>query len=180
MTREELLAQYAAGERDFQGVLLQYISLDGVQLEGVNFTGAIFNSVSFNTAFVDCEDVSKGFSETIFIECNFSYSEWWFCHIPKLARCNLQYAVTEGCLFLGKFIKCDWRSSHFIGAFYDDVVFEECDLREIRTTKKSYPMFLFDPIPESGFMYKNTFDKDEVFRSGIHCNLPDPDDPIPF
>ena len=121
MDREELLERYAAGKRDFRGVIFQHINLDGIELEGTDFTGAIFNNVG--------KGISFG---SIFVNCNFSCSEWWFCVVPKLVRCNLQYAVMEGCLFGWEFIDCDWRFGQIEGAYFDDFVFEECDLREMR------------------------------------------------
>ena len=123
MDREELLGKYVAGERDFRGVILQYISLDGVKLEGVNFTGAIFNAVSFKTTLIDSEDISQGFNEPIFVNCNFSCSEWWVCRLPKLVGCNFQYSTMEGCYLFDRFVDCDWRYSQIQGCYWDDLYF---------------------------------------------------------
>ncbi|VEP17903.1 putative Pentapeptide repeat family protein [Hyella patelloides LEGE 07179] len=179
ITREELLARYAAGERDFRGIILQYISLDGVKLEEVDFTGAIFNAVSFESVPVAIEDTYR-VEQTIFTNCNFSCSEWWFCcYIPKLIGCNLQFAVMEGCCFGPKFVDCDWKNGQIIGAYFDEFIFEDCDLRNMRRSSG------FHIVPEYinqnwTILYRNTFDENGVFRDGIHCNLPDPDDIIPF
>ena len=180
MDREELLGRYVAGERDFRGVILQYISLDGVKLEGVNFTGAIFNAVSFKTTLIDPEDISQGFNEPVFLNCNFSCSEWWVCRIPKLIRCNFQYTVMEGCYFFGRFVDCDWRYGQIKGSYWDDVIFDRCDLREMKLSQE-YTLMPELLIPELynldstfGIMYRNTFDKDGVFHSGIYCTLGSP------
>lgn len=179
ITREDLLKRYAAGERDFQGVILQYISLDGVELEGVDFTGAIFNSVTFESVWID-----NCISNCGFINCNFSCSEWWFCRIPEMSGCNLQYAVMEACYFRGSSVDCDWRSSHTIEAYHDEFIFERCDLRESRESTGRYHLGP-EPYGHPGFgiLYRDTLDRDGVFHSGIDCTLrtrPDPNDPIPF
>lgn len=184
MDREELLRRYAAGERDFAGVILQHISLHGIQLEEVDFTGAIFNAVSFKTTLIRIDDISQGFNEPIFINCNFSCSEWWFCRIPReLIGCNFRYAIMEGCYFHGKFVDCDFRASQIKGACFDDVIFERCDLREMRLSK-GIALEPEDPSIHTyfGLLYRNTFDENGVFHSGIHSTIParNLDDPIPF
>lgn len=101
MTREELLERYAAGERDFQGVILSDLRLGGgggVNLEGVNFSGAIFKHILIEP--YRSTNITIG-SE--FINCNFSRSMWEFCEMPILIGCNLQYALMRGCFFAGKF-----------------------------------------------------------------------------
>ena len=179
ITREELLARYAAGERDFRGVILQYVSLDGVELEGVDFTGAIFNTVSFKSVTVAIGD-NHTTRRTVFTNCNFSCSEWWFCYVPKLIGCNLQFAVMEGCYFRPNFVNCDWRDGQIIGAYFDEFIFEGCDLRNMRWSSGIciFPEEYFRP--GWTILYRNTIDKNGVFHSGIHCTLPDPDDIIPF
>jgi uncharacterized protein YjbI with pentapeptide repeats len=177
MDREELLGKYVAGERDFRGVILQYISLDGVKLEGVNFTGAIFNAVSFKTTLIDSEDISQGFNEPIFVNCNFSCSEWWVCRLPKLVGCNFQYSTMEGCYLFDRFVDCDWRYSQIKGCYWDDCIFEGCDFREMRLNQEFVLMpqilmpELYDFDPSFGIRYVNTFDKDGVFHSGIYCTI---------
>jgi hypothetical protein len=75
ITAEELLAKYAAGERDFQGVILSGIRWGcpgggTVNLEGTNFTGAIFKQII-------CAPPYRTNNAAIggkFINCNFSHS----------------------------------------------------------------------------------------------------------
>jgi len=43
ITAEELLRRYAAGERDFQNIILEYADLSGVELQKIDITGAQFN-----------------------------------------------------------------------------------------------------------------------------------------
>lgn len=76
MTAEELLRRYAAGERDFTGVDLSYVSLrdfdlseanfTNANLRGVRFTVAIMNSVNFSGA-----DLSESLLAGEFIGCRF-------------------------------------------------------------------------------------------------------------
>ena len=168
ITGEELLAQYQQGKRDFRGVILQYTSLDIAKLEGVDFTGAIFNNVSL---------------QLTFINCNFFCSEWWFCRIPKFMGCNMQYAVFEGCYFSGISVDSDWKNSQTMSPYHDEFIYERCDLRGMR--KSSGGIYLGPEdycTPGFGVLYKNTFDEDGFFHSGICCTftLRDPNDDIPF
>jgi hypothetical protein len=161
MDGEELLRRYAAGERDFRGVIFQHINLDGIELEEADFTGAIFNNIGKSNSF-----------DSIFVNCNFSCSEWWSCVTPKLVGCNLQYAVMKSCRFWSKFINCDWRFGQIKGAYWDDFVFEECDLREMRWSEEGR-ILVPEPYvdPNFGLLFRNTFDKDGAFHSGICCNV---------
>ena len=179
MTREEFLSRYNAGERDFRGVVLQLISLDGVQLKGVDFTGAIFNEVSFNVAPIYSQGIFKGTRGCLFTNCNFSCTELWFCEIPKLFGCNFQYSVMEGCYFGSKFIDCDWRNSQIIGATFDDAIFEGCNLTGQRFTWTGRSVKSeVSGLGWFGIFYKNSFDSDRVFHSGIFCVVPDCDMPF--
>ena len=181
ITTEELLVRYAAGERDFTGVILSNIRVGGgggVNLEGVNFSGAIFKNI-----LIERYRTTKITIGSKFTNCNFSYSKWSFCDMPRLIGCNLQYSVMESCLFCIRFIDCDWRYSQLIGANFDEFIMERCDLRG----------GLWSDGPSIGFenrgdgqgnftyQYVDTIDPDGVFHSGIYNSLPRPtSDEIPF
>jgi hypothetical protein len=187
ITAEELLARYAAGERDFQGVILSGIVWGRaggarVNLEGANFTRAIFKQIL-------CEPYPTT-NVTIggeFINCNFSYSEWEFCDMPSMRGCSLQYAVMKGCFFSTKFVDCDFRASQMIGRYFDRgiLVFERCDLTGLITSDGPTvgPSNYVRWIPSPDDIYLNTIDPDGVFRSGVCSSWPrfDPDpEQIPF
>ena len=115
----------------------------------------------------------------IYLNCNFSCSEW-LCRIPKMSGCNLQYAVMEGCYFRPNLIDCDWKYGQIIGAYFDEFIFERCDLREIRWSSGAWIGAEIYRSPGWIIIYRDTFDSEGVFRSEIDCPLPDPNDPIPF
>jgi uncharacterized protein YjbI with pentapeptide repeats len=181
MDAEELLKGYAAGERDFAGITLSDIRLGGgggVNLEGVNFSGAIFKNILIER--YRTTNITIG---SKFTNCNFSYSKWSFCEMPRLVGCNLQYSVMEGCFFSRRFIDCDWRYGQLIGADFDEFILERCDLRE--RLLSIGPFLGFEDrgggLQYWGYEYVNTIDPDGVFHSGIYCSLPRPtSDEIPF
>ena len=164
MDAEELLGRYEAGERDFQGVTLQYISLNAIEFIEADFTGAIFNHVSFksiltNNSVVNCS----------FINCNLSCSQWWYCRIPMLVASYMQYAVMEGCYVRGDFINCDWRNSQVISCFFDGVVFDRCDLRNMRWSDgRRYVGSECEGLDPCGVLYTETFDREGVFHPRVY------------
>lgn len=88
MVEQELLERYAAGERDFQSVILSNILLGrggghGVNLEGVDFSGAIFKKI-----LVEHYPTTNVTIGSKFTNCNFSRSKWEFCQMPALIGCN--------------------------------------------------------------------------------------------
>ncbi len=40
ITVEELLRRYAAGDRDFQNIILEYADLSGVEMQNIDLTSA--------------------------------------------------------------------------------------------------------------------------------------------
>lgn len=161
ITEGELLERYSAGERDFRYVILQHTTLRQIQFVGVDFTGAIFNSINFKE------------NRTKFINCNFSCVEWWFCIMPHLARCNLQYSVIEGCYFHGGFVDCDIRYSHIIGVCWDDAIMERCNLTGVRLSRgMRRPVMLEDDngpvygLGTFGIYFKNSLDQNGILYTG--------------
>lgn len=170
MTREELLARYEAGERDFRGVVLQYISLDGIEFVGADFTGAIFNRVSFQRIYIN-RDIGNSWSR--FTNCNLSCSEWWYCRIPRLVSCYMQYAVIEGCYLRSGFVDCDWRNGQVISSYFDGFIFDRCDLRNTRwSSGNNFVGGEFAGLDPTGILYSETFDKEGVFHPSIYDDLP--------
>lgn len=86
MNGEELLRRYAAGERDFSGVDLSYISLrdfnmfkvnfSNANLKGVEFTVAVMNYINFSGA-----DLSESLLAGEIAGCNFSYANLRNAHL---------------------------------------------------------------------------------------------------
>mgnify|MGYP001567721988 CR=1 FL=1 len=48
ITVEELLRRYAASERGFQNIILEYADLSGVELQNIDLTEAQFNYVNLS------------------------------------------------------------------------------------------------------------------------------------
>ncbi|MCC5657427.1 pentapeptide repeat-containing protein [Nostoc sp. XA010] len=73
ITAEDLLRRYAAGERNFQQIILEYADLSGVELENISLKGARFSYV------------------------NLSSIKLWDCDLTaKFTYCNLTDAVKRG------------------------------------------------------------------------------------
>ncbi|MEH2380364.1 MAG: pentapeptide repeat-containing protein [Nostoc sp.] len=85
VTVEEFLRRYAAGERDFQQILLEYADLSGVELQGINLDGAQFCYV------------------------NLSSIKLWYCNLKaQFIYCNFRDALIENCdLESTRFFDCD-------------------------------------------------------------------------
>jgi serine/threonine protein kinase, bacterial len=59
ITKKELLAQYANGERDFRGIKLVNVNLSGVDLSEINFHGANLDWVDLSGANLSRSDLSN-------------------------------------------------------------------------------------------------------------------------
>ncbi|WP_396136496.1 pentapeptide repeat-containing protein, partial [Chamaesiphon sp. VAR_48_metabat_403] len=175
ITAKELLARYAAGERDFQGVILSGIVLNCspkgiVNLEGVNFAGTIFRQIRMGQYWHS--NVTIG---SKFINCNFSHSKWEFCQMPALIGCNLQYSVMKGCRYKPSFVDCNWRYGQIIGATLNDMIFERCDLSRGEWNFDAPYLTVENEWEQRGFFsfrYIDTIDIDGIFHSGIDCSWP--------
>ena len=90
MDAEELLRRYAAGERDFQRIILEYTNLSGVELQGIDLRDARFSYV--NLSCINLRHCS--------LSAEFSY-------------CNLRDANIESCdLDYARFFDCDLRGAN--------------------------------------------------------------------
>lgn len=90
MDREELLARYAAGERDFRGVILQYISNLSCSewwycripmLIGCYMQDAVMEGCYFRADFIDCDwrngqIISCSFDEFVLDRCDLRNTRW--------------------------------------------------------------------------------------------------------
>lgn len=86
VTVEEFLRRYAAGERNFQQIILEYAELSGAELQNISLIGAKFRYVNL--------------SGIKLRSCNLIGSE--FCY------CNLRNANIESCFFeCAWFLDCD-------------------------------------------------------------------------
>ncbi|MBE8990878.1 pentapeptide repeat-containing protein [Nostoc sp. LEGE 12450] len=102
VTVEEFLRRYAAGERDFQQILLEYADLSGVELKGISLDGAQFSYVNLSSIKLwDCNLKAQ------FIYCNFRDA--------LIENCNFDWAWFYDCDLRGSNIRlCDVTSTHFI------------------------------------------------------------------
>jgi uncharacterized protein YjbI with pentapeptide repeats len=66
ITVEELLKRYAAGERNFQQIILEYADLSGVELRRIDLRGARFSYVNLSS--IKLWDYNL---KAEFIYCNF-------------------------------------------------------------------------------------------------------------
>nr|MDZ8058409.1 pentapeptide repeat-containing protein [Nostoc sp. EkiNYC01] len=89
ITAEDLLRRYAAGERDFQQIILEYANLSGVELQNISLKGARFSYVNLSGIKLrDC-----------ILKAQFTY-------------CNFTDAVIEQCdLGWAWFFDCDLRGA---------------------------------------------------------------------
>jgi uncharacterized protein YjbI with pentapeptide repeats len=109
MTAEELLARYAAGERDFSGVdlsgcVLEEVCLDEINLERANLQSIlIFRSTLrgaiFSKADLEGADLSMSvLDETSFREANLTNCRTLEC---SMIRADFQNARTDGMIWDG-------------------------------------------------------------------------------
>lgn len=146
MTREELLARYAAGERDFSGLDLRGMIFGRCVLNNCNFRGANFSYADFSnwTHIMYCD-----FRDTIFRGANLSYCAFSGSNFTGadmreviftngegigviFENTNLQVAkgtfVHEGTLCLRN---CIGRGGKFIELFNEETVMRELDSKYI-------------------------------------------------
>lgn len=89
ITAEELLERYAAGERDFTEIILEYANLSGVELRNINLSGAQFSYVNLSGIQLRQCDLTAQF-----------------------IYCNLTNAIIENCdLERARFYDCDLRGA---------------------------------------------------------------------
>ncbi len=90
ITAEDLLRRYAAGCRDFQGILIEYGDLSGVELQNIDLGGARFSYV------------------------NLSSIKLWDCDLgAEFSYCNLRDVNIESCrLSYARFFDCDLRGAN--------------------------------------------------------------------
>ena len=94
ITAEELLERYAAGERDFTEIILEYANLSGVELRNINLRGAQFSYVNLSSIQLRQCDL-----RTQFIYCNFTNAIIENCDLER-ARfydCDLRGVNTRIC-----------------------------------------------------------------------------------
>jgi len=97
ITVEELLGRYAAGERDFQNIILEYADLSGVELQNIDLTGAQFNYVNLsNISLNRCKLLSAqlcycNFRDAKISSCNLESTSFFDCYLRELSTssCNL-------------------------------------------------------------------------------------------
>lgn len=89
VTLEEFLKRYAAGERDFKQIILEYADLSGAELQNISLRGARFSYV------------------------NLSSIKLWDCNLTaEFIYCNFRDTLIENCdLERTRFFDCDLRGA---------------------------------------------------------------------
>ena len=109
MTAEELLERYAAGERDFSGVEIDFARFNDAKLSSINLSGAILFGAKLNRANLSRANLGSAWLED-----------------ANLCRANLSHAiVSEGILV----------ESILIGADLSFVDLTECPLIDANFTR---------------------------------------------
>ncbi|MEH1961506.1 MAG: pentapeptide repeat-containing protein [Nostoc sp.] len=138
VTVEEFLRRYAAGERDFQQILLEYADLSGVELQGINLHGAQFCYV------------------------NLSSIKLWDCNLKaQFIYCNFRDALIEHCdLERTRFYDCDLRGATLRYVELTSTAFTRVNLQGTKTYGSGKdPCQLWDVVRQDGvFVPGFTFD----------------------
>ncbi|MEH1932299.1 MAG: pentapeptide repeat-containing protein [Nostoc sp.] len=138
VTLEEFLRRYAAGERDFQQILLEYADLSGVELQGINLDGAQF-------CYVNLSSIKLG-------DCNLK---------AQFIYCNFRDALIENCdLECTRFFDCDLRGATLRYVELTSSAFTRVNLQGTKTYGSGKdPCEFWDVIREDGvFVPGFTFD----------------------
>jgi uncharacterized protein YjbI with pentapeptide repeats len=91
ITVEELLRRYAAGETDFQNIILEYADLSGVELQNIDLTGAQFNYVNL--------------SRLNLHRCKLRSAQFWSCNFTEAKIYNSDLEST-------RFFDCNLRGAN--------------------------------------------------------------------
>ncbi|MEH1884759.1 pentapeptide repeat-containing protein [Nostoc sp.] len=103
MNAQEFLRRYAAGERDFQSLILEYADLSGVELQFINIRGAKFRYVNLSSINLR--------------SCNLIGVEFCYCNLrnANIESCNLECTRFFDCNLEGFNTRiCDLTSTRFI------------------------------------------------------------------
>ena len=103
ITVEELLRQYAAGDRDFRNIILEYADLSGVELQNIDLSGDQFNYVNL--------------SRLNLHRCELGSAQFWYCNFTeaRITSSHLEYARFFDCDLRGfNSSKCNVSSANFI------------------------------------------------------------------
>ncbi|MEH1943332.1 MAG: pentapeptide repeat-containing protein [Nostoc sp.] len=129
VTVEEFLRRYAAGERDFQQILLEYADLSGAELKGISLRGAQFSYVNLSSIKLrDCDLRAE------FIYCNFTDT--------NIESCDLERA---------RFFDCDLRGANIRLCDVSSTAFTRVNLQGVtRSNSGKDPCEYWDIIREDG------------------------------
>ena len=103
ITREELLRRYAAGERNFQHIILEYADLSGVELQNIDLIGAHFTYVNLSGINLN--------------QCKLRSAQFWYCNFTdaKISSCDLESTRFFDCNLRGANTnECNLTLTHFI------------------------------------------------------------------
>lgn len=144
ITVEELLRRYAAGERGFQNIILEYANLSGVELQNIDLTEAQFNYVNLSGLNLHrCE--LRGAN---FLNCNLREAKFFGCHLEytRFFDCDFRGVNTSRCnLTCTHFIRVNFQGAK-IGGFGED----PCRCWDItREDGVFIPGFTFNPFISS-------------------------------
>ena len=153
ITVKQLLKRYAAGERDFQLIILEYADLSGVELQSIDLRGAEFNYVNL--------------SGINLRSCNLIAAQFWYCNFRKAQIISCELEST-------RFFDCDLREADMTDVNLTDTHFTRVNLQNTRTQGfGEEPCNFWDVIREDGkFISGYTmdlyiFDREEVDRDDI-------------
>lgn len=113
ITAEELLERYAAGERDFTEIILEYANLSGVELRNINLSGAQFSYVNLSSIQLrQCDLTAQfiycNFTNAIIENCDLERARFYDCDLrgailnhveltaTQFTRVNLEGTMTKG------------------------------------------------------------------------------------
>lgn len=117
ITVEELLQAYAAGERDFTQIILEYANLSGVELRNLDLGGAQFSYVNLSSIQLRQCDLRAEF-----IYCNFTNAVIENCDLgwARFFDCDLRGATSRLCtLSSTKFTRVNLQNSKLSGSGED-------------------------------------------------------------
>lgn len=118
ITVEELLRRYAAGERGFQNIILEYADLSGVELQNIDLTEAQFNYVNLSGLSLHrCE-----LGGANFLNCNLKEAKFFGCHLEytRFFDCDFRAVNMSGCnLTSTHFIRVNFQGTK-LGGFGED------------------------------------------------------------
>ncbi|MEG3875923.1 pentapeptide repeat-containing protein [Microcoleus sp. herbarium7] len=141
ITVEELLRRYAAGDRDFRHIILEYADLSGVELQNIDLTSAQFNYVNLSGINLNM--------------CKLRSAQFWYCNFTDAKIYNSDLEST-------RFFDCDLRGANTSAT---------CNLTCTRFTRVNFQGAKLGGTGEDPCEFRDVIRQDGVFISGFTSNL---------